>query len=166
MKIFDKEGITAISACEGEMEYVASKYFEAESKIRLNIHNPPNSIIEELRIYRKYSPLLVSYLDSLRRLGSMAAKDIKRLKEKTDDRSRKKWSEEEDNLLIECICSEKYTPAYISMKFGRSPSAISNRVSYLVGVKRLSQKVAGRFIGQINGEEVDGLAVGTLYKEE
>lgn len=77
------------------------------------------------------------------------------------------WIEinDSDDLLISAVCSGNFTPLSLAAAFGRSPSAISSHLSYLVGVKRVSQSIAGRFIGQMNGEEVNADIVGTIYKK-
>lgn len=77
------------------------------------------------------------------------------------ERSRKRWTEEEDNLLIEMAVADGTTTVELARVFGRTPGAIQSRITYLVGIERLSSKVAGRFIGTIDGEqaevEIDGI---------
>lgn len=75
----------------------------------------------------------------------------------------KRWSELEESLLIELVCSGA-TMTDIAVQFGRTPQAISTKVSQLVGVSKLSEEIAGHFIGTLNGAEINGNIAGTLNK--
>lgn len=149
-----------------QIKSLTGKYKDAALQIYKALNQRPKSIIVELNIYRKYAPILIEYLLEITKINKAAINENERVFKKTDTNSRKRWTDVEDNLLIEAVCSEGATPARISAQFGRTPSAINSRITYLVGVKRLSQKIAGKFIGEINGENVNGFAVGTVYKEE
>lgn len=79
--------------------------------------------------------------------------------------SNKKWSKEQDELLIEMVCEGESSVIEIATTMGRTPSAIKTRVSQLVGLKRIEQEVAGRFVGAINGIKSDVVIEGKLIKE-
>ena len=82
----------------------------------------------------------------------------------SDMNAHKPWSAEEDNELIECICNDM-PEVFLAAKFKRSPNAIKTRVSTLVGKKRISQKVAGKFIGKVNGKQTVADLLGTVYRK-
>lgn len=157
--LFQIESIDQIKSLTGKYKHAALQVYKVSTQ-------RPKSIIAELNIYRKYAPILIEYLLEITKVNKAALNENERVFKKTDTNSRKRWTDTEDNLLIEAVCSEGATPARISAQFGRTPSAISSRLTYLVGVKKLSQKIAGKFIGKINGEDVNGMAVGTVYKED
>lgn len=94
-------------------------------------------------------------------LINKAISELNRMDDQVGERSRKRWTEQEDNLLIEQAAKDNATTVELARIFGRTPGAIQSRISYLVGIERLSSKVAGRFIGTIDGEqaevEIDGI---------
>lgn len=51
------------------------------------------------------------------------------------------------------------------LMFGRSAGAIATRVSYLVGIKKVSEEVAGKFVGYLDGKHVEGVINGTVRKD-
>lgn len=79
--------------------------------------------------------------------------------------SRKRWREEDDEILIDLVCEGK-SDVFISNCLGRSVSACKSRVTYLVGIEKMSEKTAGYFIGMLSGEEVSGSIEGLVYKQE
>jgi len=87
-----------------------------------------------------------------------------RMMDGISDRSRKRWTPEEDEALIEMASHDDSTVIKLAKAFGRTPGAITTRISYLVGIERMSTKVAGRFIGWLDGEQVEGEIDGTVSK--
>ena len=119
----------------------------------------------ELKKYQEYVPVVLFWaLDSFKSIEQMS-KMLDRFNSRENERSNKRWTKEEDEELIERICNEEYDLNQIAITLGRSQNAIQTRLSYLVGVKRLSQKVAGKFIGEINGKQTEADVTGTVYKE-
>ena len=80
------------------------------------------------------------------------------------ERGRKRWTQQDDELLIEMAAQEDVTIIDLSKQFGRTPGAIQSRISRLVGIKKLSAEIAGRFIGTLNGEFVEGNIDGIVRK--
>ena len=140
--------------------------FQAFLRIAKVFYHRPKSIVEELRVYRNNMPALIDYVMEITEFNEKTSKELDRVYEKTDERANKRWTPEDDELLIEQVCDEGVTPVRLSTIFGRTPSAISSRITYLVGVKRLSQSVAGRFIGKMDGHEVDADIEGTVHFEK
>ena len=151
---------------EGELEALGNVLNGAKNRITNLYANRPESLEEEVAAYRKDIPHLITYIDVLTDNLRMAVERIERINNKTDTNAKKKWTKDEDNLLIDVVCSEKWTPLQISTIFGRTPAAINTRVSYLVGVQKLDRKVAGHFVGEMDGKEVRATIKGTVFKGE
>ena len=125
-------------------------------------HDSISSYIE-LKKYRQYVPILVaeSFFDT--EMAYKFSEENSRITTGKSNRSNKHWTEEEDNELIELVCADN-SLFTIAVALGRSPASIANRLTKLVGLKRISQQVAGKFIGMANGEEFKANLVGTIYK--
>lgn len=122
------------------------------------VHSNFKGKIDELETYRSVIPLLIDYINILE-TSYMYIADPKYNKNK-------RWSKEEDEYLIESVCEDDAVPLpVLASGLGRTAQSIKQRISYLVGVKRLSQQIAGKFIGTVNGEESEVQLEGTLYKE-
>lgn len=125
----------------------------------------PKSIVVELNMYRKHVPKLLELYFQKYDIAHACVKETERFHSDCEDKKYKRWTDEEDNVLIDLVCEEEKSPMEIALCLGRSVSAIKTRVSVLVGKKRLSQKIAGKFIGTINGEETETSIDGIVYKE-
>ncbi len=124
----------------------------------------PKSIMVELNIYRKYVPMMIKAYSTMSEGVKKASKQIDRCTDIEYDRGNKRWTSEEDETLINLVCDGKDNIHTISTILGRSPGAIQTHISYLVGRKRLSQEVAGRFVGTINGIDAQATICGTVFK--
>lgn len=78
-------------------------------------------------------------------------------------RSRKRWTKEEDEKLIE-MAADGESMTMIAFVLDRTPTAVQTRISYLVGIERMSQEIGGHFIGWMDGEHVEAEVSGTVYK--
>ena len=125
----------------------------------------PKSIVVELNTYRKYVPALIELYFLRDDMVTALGKEIERFHNDCDDKKHKRWTKEEDNILIDIICSGQQSPMETALVFGRSVSAIKTRVSTLVGKKRISQKVAGKFIGRITTNDTETHIDGVLVNE-
>lgn len=141
-----------------------SKLENAVYQITKAISQHPKSIVQELQIYRKYIPIILEacfiQTEGLKKVGMQ----LDRCTNISYDRSNKRWSKDEDETLIDQVCEGKSNIHQLSTMFGRSPGAIQVHISELVGRKRLSQEIAGKFIGKINGEVTEAEICGTVYK--
>lgn len=147
-----------------EVEYTKEQFEEAMLKLcKLRTNRPKLAV--ELATYRKYVPVLMKKCDLISEMNSSLKKQIDRYGTDSEEKKHKRWSEEEDLLLIEMACSDM-SLLEVSTTMGRTPSSIKTRLSKLVGVKRISSEIAGRFIGTVNGEQTEGVLKGTLYKGE
>lgn len=119
---------------------------------------------EELRIYRHWVPVLVcEYFDQNDTMIALL-ESVDAIDSGMGSRSRKRWTEEEDNKLID-MAADGASMSMMGFVLDRTPTAIQTRISYLVGIERLSQEVAGKFIGWLNGELVEGEIDGTVSRE-
>ena len=138
---------------------------EAAYKLSTIIQNRPKSIVVELNTYRKYVPQLIKALIDATMVMNASVKQSERYANPKAEKDHKRWTENEDKMLIDMVCYKDCSMMEIATTFGRTVSAIQTRLTYLVGVKRLSQQIAGKFIGKINGEQTEADLVGTVYKE-
>lgn len=136
------------------------------SETRQILSNPKSNPYQQLLQYRKLVPKLLKMLESDLEDYDVLHRQLERFSETSYDNANKRWDKEDDEMLINAICEEKASMYEISTRFGRSPSAITTRVSYLVGIKRLSQEIAGQFVGTLNGNDVSGDIKGTLNKSK
>lgn len=146
-------------------KYDLNELLNAMCRVSSALYQRPKSIVVELQTYRKHVPTLLQGLINYSKWINVLTQQNARLSEIDYEKSNKRWTPDEDNKLIEIICGERENIHTISAMFGRSPSAIKSRITYLVGVKRLSQSVVGKFIGTINDEEVEGEIKGIVKKE-
>lgn len=131
-------------------------------------NNKPKNVVLELVAYKKLAKNFYRYLDMFEMYKEIADAAIERLLaqgENTALHNRKKWTKEEEELLIESVCDD-VSISDLAFLFGRTPGAISSKISELVGLKRLSQDVVGKFIGTFDGKRVEGDIKGTVIKEE
>ena len=126
-------------------------------------NSPPKSVHVRLKMYDRIASAFLDHLDFTDEFRKDVRKASGQLNGATPDRHGKKWRDEEDTLLIERVAAGD-SIQLIANTFGRTPLSISGRVSHLVGIKRLSEEIAGRIEGYLNGEEVKGVFVGKIRK--
>ena len=119
----------------------------------------------DLILYRKYVPKLIQICQQQQEIIDGYTKTFDRYITDSEKHKNKRWSKDEDEVLIELVCDNDTSLLEISTTLGRTPGAIKTRLSNLVGTKRISQKVAGRFIGTVNGDRSDCEINGVIYKE-
>lgn len=120
----------------------------------------------EIQAWRKVGKNMMTYMETVTKGINNVCKENKRLSTMKYDRGHKKWTEEEDEILIELLCDDSLTLLDVSKTLGRSISAINTRCSVLTGVERVKQKIQGKFQGKLNGMVVDGTIDGLLFKED
>jgi hypothetical protein len=144
-----------------------TKYVEDNNvvvKLRILCTTPKGSAFQQLQQFRKLVPELIKAYYEQNELACGGKKQLDRVIANTEQNRGRRWTEEEENWLIDLVVSD--TPILeISTIMGRSASAITNKVSKLVGLQRISQQIAGKFFGTINGETVVGEIEGTVQKK-
>lgn len=129
--------------------------------IQLKVEKP--NISKELLTYRKYVPILLKHAEQLDGFNRRLSKTFERMESDSEEKKYQRWTPAEDEKLIELVCNPKWSMLEISTTMGRSVPAIKSRVTKLVGLKRISQEVAGKFIGTVDGNKIEGTISGTLY---
>ena len=136
----------------------------AIAQIELMKYQKPN-FMKEMNTYRKYIPLLIAYCRQMDQLAKAYQELFDRYESDSISKKGQRWTDEEDELLIE-LATTNMSMLELSTTMGRTPSSIKTRLSVLVGKERLSQEIAGKFLGLLNGNIVDGEISGILYKEK
>ena len=124
----------------------------------------PKSISHQMKVFRKYVPVLLDLYDMSTQALIASCKQAEELQGSLAERSKKRYTPEEDEAIIS-TAAEGDTLVAIALAVGRTPTAIQTRISHLVGIGKISQSVAGRFIGTINGSQIDAEIDGVVYKQ-
>ena len=137
-----------------------SKYDDALTALSTNFRGN----VDELMKFREVVPQIIEYANNMRFYVFGLQYLINFLSEDPTN-SNKRWSDEEDNDLVEAVC-KGMNIWDVARCLKRTPGAVSTRLSYLVGVNRISQDIAGKFVGQIDGEQRSANIVGTIFRRE
>ena len=129
------------------------------------IQHRPKGAVNELRVYRQSVPYLLRFIIEQAGIIADFRKESDRFLSDSEDKRYKRWTDREDEQLIDLITRDDFSKMQIAVTLGRSVSAISNRVSFLVGRKRVSTEIAGKFFGKANGQDAELELCGTLYKQ-
>lgn len=127
------------------------------------IHQPDANAFVQLKRWRKVGQRALNMIEMLEQMINDNCEEIETLTSNEDRKKYKRWTPEEEELLIEEVCNGK-TPVNLALMFGRSAGAIQSKVSNLVGINRISQEVAGQFFGYIDGKKAEGTINGTVIK--
>lgn len=126
-------------------------------------NNPPKSIHVRMKMYDRVASAFLEHLDFTIEMKRELTKELKQERGARPDRNGKRWLDDEDILLIERVAAGDSIQK-IANTFGRTPLAVSGRVSHLVGIKRITEEIAGRIEGYLNGTEIEGVFVGRIRK--
>lgn len=129
----------------------------------LNSGRGPKAVHLRLKEYREASEVLIQGYVLMSEALTAANREIAQLKGAEATQSRKRWTPEEDEVLIE-QAADGNSLIQLALDFNRSPQAISSRITYLVGIQKMSREVAGHIIGFLDGEPVDGHFEGQVTK--
>ena len=130
---------------------------------KLVCNNKGENPYKQLQAFKKYVPMIIDTIVLYEAIADYSFEQVDRLLNGIDVNKNKKWEPEDEEALINMVCDD-VDDVEIAMKFGRSVPAIKTKVSQLVGIGRIDRKVAGRFVGRINGEEVDAMINGKVFK--
>ena len=140
------------------------RYVQAGKRFfQLQQNNVP--LAKRAKEYERLSRDLMDGYSGMNTTGVWALHMLACLIESQQVNQNKRWTDEEDEMLIEMACDDEVSMIDLALFFGRSPGAIQTRITNLVGVGRISQEISGRFVGSINGEHVAGVIEGELRKE-
>ncbi len=148
-------GTSVVKVDEGRQ--LVSKGQEAFIKLAELRARPSGNFLKDFNIYRKYVPDLLDSWMFLRE-GFLGLKNVEANPNAKLERANRRWTDEEDKALIDLVTGGSSLVS-VSQHLRRTPLSISSRLSHLVGVKRISQKVAGRLFGEIEGLKAEGLHI-------
>lgn len=146
-----------------KVSHPTNEQISAIGKILLAIKGQPENPMKRLKIYDECVPLLLEVTENFDAYACRSKELLESTWNNQGIRRNKRWTEEEDEELIEFIAHD-WGIGVVASLFGRTPSAIASRVSYLVGIERVSQEIAGRFVGTLNGQHIHGMIDGELQK--
>lgn len=159
----EKEKISAVYVSD-TLDCAKNKAAKIIMKITALQSNPKGNAFIQLKEWKKLGDDIIKYFYSYGNVLDKVATTQKDFEKGASRNNNKRWTDKEDELLIEMVCDESVNPYELASTFGRSIPAIKSRVSKLVGTKRLSSEVAGHFIGMLDGELVEGHIDGKVYK--
>lgn len=138
----------------------------AERAIRgladLNNGRVTKPLPQRLRLYREHSEDLIRCYALMNELWMASTRETGQLLGEQATAARKRWTEIEDEALVEHACQDDSTLITLAMRFNRTPTAITSRLTYLVGVSRAPKELIGRLTGYLDGELVAGHFEGQL----
>ena len=158
-ELFDK-GITALSSSDDEMMFGR----RLRHKIDVLLTRPKCNPYIQLQRWRAVGKEMIEFMNSVGEFTSVTQREFDRLTKKYNERNNARWTHQEDNLLIELKCKD-VQEFEIATFLGRSVSAVNNRISYLVGIKRMRQDVDGKFYGTVNGVEYSGEQISGIIEK-
>lgn len=133
-----------------------------ENLSKLNHGQSSENLHQRMKLYREASNELINAYAAVQQLLTSYRESYEELTGQASGRNRKRWTAEEDEVLIEIASQGERTLFQLALDMARTPGAVQSRLSYLVGIRRISQQVAGRFVGYVDGEPVDAEIEGVL----
>lgn len=116
-----------------------------------------------LRLASQRGGEIVRYVEMLSKTNKNLMRQLERYEGAVKKNSRRRWTPDEDEMLVEKASYGDSDIFELAAIFGRTPGAIQTRLSYLVGIKRISKTVAGRFVGTANGADFEADISGVVY---
>ena len=120
------------------------------------------NVAQRLRGYRKWSEVLIGHVLALSQLVDDLIAEQEHLTTGKGDQSGRRWTDEQDAALVEMACEPDASMIKIALTMCRTPGAVASRLSYLVGVSKVSRHVVGRITGFLDGEPVSGVFDGEV----
>lgn len=133
---------------------------------RLNSGHGDRNVFIRLRKYRENTQRLIKYVEDYQVIVRAALDRQDQMLGKVGERNRKKWTPTEDRALVDQACEPGSTLVTLALSMNRTPGAVASRLTHLVGIKKVSREIAGRIIGSLDGEPVEGYFEGVLLAEE
>ena len=154
-EVFDRDNLDLF--CDKKTEEFAGEAFAAMKEIvELNTHPKKESAFKRLQKYAKDTEILIKYMVLRESLFKSSKKQLDDLVHGNFENNGKRWTEKDDECLISLAAQNGSNVRGISLAMKRTPGAIKSRLTFLVGIKRVSANVCGRLVGYVNGEKFDG----------
>ena len=122
---------------------------------RRNVH-------QRLSADRVHSAALMDGYQALNELRIALESELDQMQGLRPDQAGRRWTNSQDDALVEMACRDDSSMMTLALDFNRTPAAISSRLTYLVGVSKVSRRVVGRITGYLDGEAVNGVFDGEL----
>lgn len=142
--------------------YESAKFW---TEVQVLIDHPKMNAYTQLAKWRSLGKQMVAHCKEMEDIAMSYQRQIDRINSLSFERNGERWSDDEDGQLVELVCNGNIPMVELCTIFGRSPGAIQTRLSYLVGVKKVSSEIAGKFIGTLNGAKIEGNIKGNLTKQ-
>lgn len=159
--MIERVGNTRLYHGEQVTEHV-SRVLDAVDTLSMLVRKPKGNAFYQLRAFRKNVAILLDHLDSITDMRKATEEINKEMAGEAAKNQGKRWTDDEDEALVELAANDDMTLTSIALNFGRSPSAVQSRLTYLVGIERKVQKIAGKFHGLIDGNWSDAELEGEL----
>lgn len=153
-----EDGILALNKNELNNETGA----ELARQLLQLLEEPKGSAFHQLQAWKKLGKKLYRFMKNQDDLIQLQKKESQRIFESTTEKKYKRWTPEEEKTLIDMVTQPDMTLVKLATMFGRTPSAIQAKLTNLVGLKRVDRKIAGKFVGNLNGEHVEGFVDGII----
>lgn len=145
-----------------DIESVMSEVEDAYGKIMALNAGHGGNVAQRLRGYRKWTEVLIGHVLALSQLNADLIAEQEHLRTGKGDQSGRRWTDEQDEALVEMACDPDASMIKIALTMCRTPGAVASRLSYLVGVSKVSRHVVGRITGYLDGELVSGVFDGEV----
>lgn len=131
---------------------------------KLNSGHDKRNVFQKLKAYREHSQRLMKRLLEIEAILESFKAENRMLRGDTGSRHHKRWTPQEDEALIELAVGGA-SQIELATCMNRTPGSVGSRLTYLVGIRKISREVVGRIIGYLDGEPVDGFFEGSLREE-
>ena len=122
------------------------------------------NVHQRLTRYRKYSEVLIALVLAQTELIDGLLTEQEHLLRGHATQSGRRWTDEQDEALVNLACDPDPAMIKIALALNRTPGAVASRLTYLVGVSKVSRHVVGRITGYLDGEPVSGNFDGVLLR--
>jgi hypothetical protein len=132
--------------------------------IKLIEQQPKMPVHKLISRYRTLSSSLLDLYFHIVELNTGLMRELEVTRGGSPASSRKRWTPDEDDALVDQATREDATMIRLALLFNRTPGAIQSRLTYLVGINRMSSHVVGHLTGYLDGEPVAGFVVGEVTR--
>lgn len=142
------------------------EYRNAARELMEMEHRPQKNAFAALAKYRRASKILIEMVNVFQIVHDDQNRELEILNGSGMERDKKRWTPVEDETLVDLASRGTESLMRIAVSLRRSPGAVTSRLTYLVGIRRVSEEIAGRITGFIDGEPVEGFFSGTLARSQ
>jgi hypothetical protein len=145
-----------------DIDAVLDEVDEAYGQIMALNAGHGGNVAQRLRAYRKWTEVLIGHVLALSKLNEDLCAERQQLMTGKGDQAGRRWTDEQDAALVELACEPDASMIKMALTMCRTPGAVASRLTYLVGVSKVSRHVVGRITGYLDGEPVSGVFDGEV----